>query len=660
MYEHLLSPFQVGNVTIKNRMAVAPLGSFKLMAGPKGEYNENAIEYLVERARGGFGLIVLGNVVGDMEVDKPNIVDGQIPPTYAPSTWKESAIRLTERIHVYGCKIFMQIGMGRGRMRASEKAPSVLPKYNNPSEMTEALTKEEIETKIKWVIHTAKMAKEAGFDGVEIHAMHWGYLLDQFAMAITNKRTDEYGGDLEHRLTCARKIVEGIKKVCGKDFPVSMRLGLKSYMKGFNQPSLDGSEEAGRTIEETIQVGKYLESFGYDMLNCNAGVYDAFYYCMPPAYLKKGHNLALAKKLKEAVNIPVLCAGRNDDPDLMEKAIAEGMCDGISLGRATLADPHFAKKVEMGCTAKIHPCIACGNCMASSFKNGSLTCAVNPQAMKEGMYPIEAAGVKKKVAVIGGGVGGMEAARILALRGHQVELYEKDSVLGGRLFDAGVHSFKESIRQLNEWYKLQMEELKVKVHLNTEMSAEDIKASDADAVILSVGSEPLMPASIKGIDSAKAVSCVDVLTGKRQVGQNVIVVGGGLVGAEMAYDYGLEGKNVTIVEALDALMDNDPAGVPYWTKDLLCELLERTKCKICTGCRLEEINDEGAVISRKDGSKEQLAADDVIMAIGFRKRASMYESLMGCGKEIYEITVGNGIGNIQTQVSSAFEIARKL
>lgn len=191
-YENLMKPLQVGSVTLKNRLAVSPLGSFYLMAGPKGEYNDNAIEYLLERARGGFGLIVLGNVVGDMEVDKPNIIDGQIPPSYAPKTWNESAIRLTERIHMYGCKVFMQIGMGRGRMRNTEKAPSVLPKYHDPSQMTEALTIEEIETKIKWTIKTAKMAKAAGFDGVEVHAMHWGYLLDQFAMAITNKRTDKY------------------------------------------------------------------------------------------------------------------------------------------------------------------------------------------------------------------------------------------------------------------------------------------------------------------------------------------------------------------------------------------------------------------------------------------------------------------------------------
>lgn len=659
-YDNLMQPLQIGKIIVKNRLAVAPLGSFYLMNGPKGEYNNNSIEYLLERARGGFGLIVLGNVVGDMESDKPNIIDGQIPPAYAPNTWKESAIRLTERVHAYGCKIFMQIGMGRGRMRANEKAPSRIPKYHNPSELTEELTAEEIEIKIKWMIKTAKMAKAGGFDGVEIHAMHWGYLLDQFAMAITNKRTDEYGGDLEQRLTCARKIVEGIKAECGADFPVSMRLGMKSYMKGFNQPSLDGSDEVGRTIEETCEVGKLLESFGYDMLNCNSGVYDAFYYCAPPAYIPKGYNLKLAKQLKSVVNIPVFCAGRNDDPDMIDDAIAEGMCDGISLGRPSLADPHYAKKIAMGCPEQIHPCIACENCMATTFSNGSPTCAVNPTAMKEGLYPLTAALRNKRVAVIGGGVAGMEAARIAAMRGHTVNLYEKDSVLGGRLFDAGVHSFKESIRELNEWYKLQLKDLGVNVHLNTPMSPDKIKALDAETVILALGSDPLMPKTIKGIDSKKAVSCVDVLTGKREVGEHVVIVGGGLVGAEMAYDYGLEGKKVTLVEALDNLMSNDPNGIPYWVRDMLIELLGTTNCDIRTGCRLDCINDKGAVILDSNGNQIEIEADDVIMAIGFRGRKSIADELRNSQKEVFEIVAGNGIGNIATQVNMAYEVARSI
>lgn len=659
-YENLMKPVKVGSITLKNRLSVAPLGSFFLMCGPKGEYTPNAIEYLTERARGGFGLITLGAVPADLRYDKPNIIDGQIPPLYAPKTFREAACRLVSRVHVYGTKIFMQVSMGHGRMRDTEKAPSSIPKLHFPDQLTEELTKEEIEGKIEQIINTAAFAKSCGFDGVEVHAMHWGYLLDQFAMSITNHRTDEYGGDLEHRLTAARKIVEGIKAACGKDFPVSMRMGLKSYMKGFNQPSLDGSDEAGRTIEESIEAAKLLEKFGYDMLNVNSGTYDSFYYCAPPAYMPKGYNLHLSKQVKAAINIPVFTAGRMDDPDMCEAAVANGETDGIALARPTLAEPHYAQKLAMGRADKIHPCISCQNCMMTTFSQGSPCCAVNPSAMREDLYGVEKALTSKKVIVVGGGVGGLEAARNATLRGHQVEIYESSDRLGGRLHEAGVHSFKESIRELIAWYEGEIRDLKIPVHLNTTLTAEQIKTMDADVVILAIGATPLMPRSIKGIDSAKAVSCVDVLDGKCAVGDNLVIVGGGLVGAEMAYDYALEGKKVTLVEALDDIMANDPAGVPPQVHDMLAELLERYKVEMLLGHRLAEINDTGAVVLNKNGDSRAVPADDVIVAIGFRSRQSMVPELMECGKEVYEIVAGNGIGSIATQVFSAYEIAHKL
>jgi 2-enoate reductase len=280
--------------------------------------------------------------------------------------------------------------------------------------------------------------------------------------------------------------------------------------------------------------------------------------------------------------------------------------------------------------------------------------------MKEGIYPITRAVVERKIAVIGGGVGGMETARIAAVRGHKVDLYERNGELGGRLFEAGIHSFKESIRELIAWYKLQMKSANITLHMNKELSQEDIKKLDADVIIMSVGSEVLMPKSIQGIDAAKAASCTDVLDGKRKVGDNLVIVGGGLVGAEMAYDYCLDGKKVTLVEALGRLMDNDPNGVPYWVRDMLTELLERHHCNVFLNSRLESITEKGALICGKDDVRTEIRADDVIIAIGFRSRTSMIRDLMGCGKEVYEIVAGNGIGNVASQVSSAYEIARKL
>ncbi len=658
-YKNLMSPLKIGGMTVKNRYAVAPMGS-PALSGSRGEHNRDALAYYTERARGGFGLIVTGNIVADMEVQKPNLVEGPIPPSHAPSIWRESSLRLTRRVHAYGTKILMQIGFGHGRMRPGQKTPSPIPRYGNPSEITQALTREEIETKIGYMIKTAKLAQGAGFDGVEIHAMHWGYLLDQFAMSISNFRTDEFGGDLEGRMTVARRIIQGIRAACGKDFVISMRLGMKSYIRGFEQDSLFGEEEAGRTLEEACEIARLLEKYGCDMLNVNAGIYDSFYYCVSPAYLPKCFNLELAKEVKKAVSIPVFTAGRMDDPDRCEKAVADGETDGISLGRASLAEPHYARKVQMGCPEKIRPCISCGNCMRTLFADGSLTCAVNPSSMKEGDYGLEKALTKRKIVVVGGGAAGMEAALVSAERGHDVTLIEKSGRLGGRLYDAGVHSFKISIRQLAEWFEYSLAERGVTVLLNTEATPKTLKESGADAVIFATGADPLMPKAIEGIDSRKAVSCTDVLEGKREPGDRIVIVGAGLVGAEMAYDYAKEGKKVYLVDALGDILANDADGVPFQTRMMLNRLLDYHGVTKLLGYRLKKIDETGAVVTDEYGHDTALEADDVIIAVGFRKRPSMLRELDGEGIETYEIVAGNAIGSIATQVSDAYEIARCL
>lgn len=659
-YPHSFTPLNIGKVQIRNRYALAPMGTGS-MGGPKGEYTDNTIEYYLERARGGFGLIVMGSIIVDMEAQKPDLINGPIPPAYAPSVWRESACRLVERIHAYGTKVFMQLGFGHGRQKPGQKAPSPIPRYADPSEICEPITVEEIHTKIRYMVKTAKMAKDAGFDGVEVHAMHWGYLLDQFAMALCNFREDEYGGSLENRLRVHKEIVEGIKAECGQDFPVSIRMGMKSYIKGFHKPSLFGDEEAGRTIEEACEIAKLLESYGYDMLDCNSGIYDSFYYAVAPAYMDKGYNIKLAKEIKKHVSIPVFVAGKMNDPELCEQAIANGEIDGVALGRAGLADGAYPQKLMRGRPDKIHPCIACGNCMASSFSKVSATCAVNPIGMRPGQYPLTRAVQPKKVLVVGGGVGGMEAARTAATRGHSVTLVERSDKLGGRLFDAGVHKFKQDIRNLAKWYAQELKDLGVTVKLGTEMTTEDIRSSGADAVIFSIGADPVMPRSIPGIDHPKAVSCTDVLSGKRTVGQKVAIIGAGLVGAEMAYDMAKEeGKEIVLVDGLDDILSNDPDGVPFQTRWMLNELLDLHGVRKYMGHMLAGINDQGCVLKSKSGELVPIEADDVIIAIGFRARKSMYEALYGTDMEVYEIVAGNGIGSIASQVNAAYEITRNL
>ncbi|TQI67078.1 FAD-dependent oxidoreductase [Clostridium sp. KNHs216] len=660
-FENLCKPFKIGKVTVKNRFCMAPMGG-NFMFGPKGEYNQEGIQYYVERAKGGFGLIFTGILSPDMDVDPFSSVESN-SPLYAPMTFRRSAIELTDRVRSYGSNIFAQITMGLGRNYEGLYAPSELPVYGaSDNKMSRALTKEQIKKKIEAVVNTAGLAKSSGFNGVEVHSIHWGYLLDQFAMSLTNKRTDEYGGSLENRLRAAREILDGIKQVCGADFPVTMRLGLKTYVKAFGKATLTGDEEAGRTLEEGVRIAQLLESYGYDALSVDTGIYDSFYYALPPMYMPKGYMTDIAGEAKKAVKIPILAGSRMNDPRIAEQAIKDGKIDAVVLARASLADPCFPKKVEMGKPEKIRPCIACNQ--ACGYRALSLganqSCAVNPAAAREVWYRLERASRPKKIVIVGGGVAGMEAARTATLRGHQVSVYEKSDSLGGHLISGGAHSFKTEVKELNEWYEQELMDLNVDIHTGMELTAEKIKAMKADAVILAVGSVPVMP-KLPGIDSPKVASSVDALRGKKKIGEHVVVIGGGLVGCEMALEYAKEGKKVTVVEALDTILSaGDPVPVP--NKQMLEDLFEYHKIELVTGHKLVEVNNKGAVVAPASGSdsSKEIEADSVVIAIGFKPQPSMARELFETGAEIYEIGDGKHVGNIQWAIWEANEIAREI
>lgn len=657
-YEHLFSPLQIGSITVKNRYAVGPMGGRHFLYGTKGEYSLNGINYWTERAKGGFGLIVTGSNVANLTVDPFDPVNGNPNPLYAKTVFSHGARQTLERVHDYGGKMFLQISMGPGRMRDG-KSCSPIPRYKAPDQLTEELTPGEIELKIGDMVKMAEFAKACGYDGVEIHGMHWGYLLDQFAMAYTNHRTDEYGGDLDGRLTVHRKIVQGIKAACGKDFPVSFRMCVKTFMAGYNKSTLTGEGEVGRTIEEAVEIAKKFESYGVDMLNVNTGTYDTFYYCVAPYYMPKGYNIKYARKIKEAVHIPVFAAGKMDDHELCEAAIADGSIDGVTLARASLCDPDYPRKVFMGAVDKIRPCISCTNCIDTNLAGGVPLCSVNPAAMNEYNYGVQPATRKKKVIVVGGGIAGMEAARTCRLRGHDVELYEASDRLGGHLIEAGSHPFKDGIAALNLWYQRELEDLEIPVHLNAPLDAARVRAQKPDAVILAVGSSHFMP-PIPGIDHKKSVNCYDALMKTVPVGDTVVVVGGGMTGCELAYDLAVyEKKQVTLVEALDSVMAAGPA-VPKAVKTMLLDLMEMGRVQIMTGHKIAAINDEGAVVLDKEGHETTLRADTVIMAIGLKPKQDMTGELMGSGIEVYKTGDGLQVGNIRSCVSGAYEIARSL
>ncbi len=653
----LMTPFNIGKVTVKNRYCMGPMGGGHHFEAD-GTWKNSTIEYYAARARGGFGLIFGGVMTPDMEVESP----GNSSPLMNPVKWRVTGSRLAETVHAHGTKMFPQFTMGYGRNYPGMLSTSEHEVYMYPDLKSPVITKEQIKRKIEQIVEGAKIIKSSDFDGVEVHSIHWGYLLDQFAMALTNRREDEYGGSLENRLRVCKEIVEGIKAECGSDFPVTMRMSLKTYMKGFNKASFDGEDEAGRTLEEGIEICRLLESYGYDALSVDVGTYDSFYYACPPCYVPRGHGLDFYAEARKAVNIPILAGSRMGDPYMCAEALEQGKADAFVLSRPSLADPDLPNKVAKGMPEKIRPCIGCNQgCVGRLLEKGlPFTCAVNPRAFRESETPVLPALQKKKIVIAGGGVAGMEAARTSVMRGHDVVLFEKTGVLGGDLLSAGAHSFKKEILELNEFYKSEMRDLNIDVRLQTEATPDVILAEKPDTVILATGAESIMPASIKGIDHEKAVSSVDILTGKKQAGDRIVVVGGGNVGLETAIEYAMEGKKVVVVEALDAVLGKGDF-VPQQNRMWMMDAMDYYGVEVRTSTLLQEINDAGAVVKKADSEEtEVIPADTVICALGFRSRPSMRDALSAYDVEILE--VGNGVkpSNIIAAIGNAFEVARTL
>lgn len=654
-YEHLGKPLQIGRLTIKNRFCMAPIGGGQHHL-PGGGLKDETIQYLIERAKGGFGLIFTGAIAADGTVDPYTGVGPTILQN--PDAFKITATELNERAGAYGTKIFAQITMGLGRNYPNLPAPSAVHVFRHPGEVSPELTIDQIKSKIESVVKASKIAKDSGFSGVEVHSIHWGYLLDQFALSMMNHRTDEYGGSLENRLRAAKEILEGIKQECGSDFPVSMRLGLKTFVKGFEQASLTGEEEIGRTLEEGVEIAKLLESYGYDCLNVDMGIYDSFYYACPPMYMPKGYLVELAAKAKEAVNIPILAGGRMNEADIAENAIQDGKIDAVVLGRAALADPEYPNKVLTGHTEKIRPCIACNQGCITRLQQGKQpTCAVNPVAMREVRYALRPCVQPKKVVVVGGGVAGMEAARTAAMRGHKVFLYEKNGSLGGNLIPGGSHSFKKEVRELNAWYQNELKALPVEIHTGETVTSEQLRNMDADVIILATGSVPVMP-NIPGMDDKKVLGCMEAFAHPEKVGQKVMVIGGGLVGCEMALDYAQDGKEVMVVEALPKILS---AGIlsPIPNGQMIHDLFEHHHVTVLEKHRLSAV-ENGKVILESDGQKKVLDADTVVIAVGFRPAPSMAQELQRCGAVVYEIGDGQKVSTILHAVWDGYEVGNNI
>ena len=655
-YDVLARPYNIGKVEIKNRFAVISMTMGELTSDEQGGFSDNFIHYLTLRAKGGFGLIIPGAATTDRSVD-PYAALG--PNVNENTHWQERAKVLTDAVHEAGAKIFCQLTMGLGRNYPGLPGPSENPVWRNPDLKSPELTTEQIQSKIADVIAGAVVAKDCGYDGVEIHAMHWGYLLDQMAMAFYNRREDEYGGSLENRLRCAREIVEGIHEKCGRDFPVGMRLGLKTYIKDYDKATLTGEEEVGRTLEEGVEIAKLLEQYGYDFLDTDTGTYDSFYYACPPMYNPQGFMIPLAAAAKKVVKIPVLAGGRMQDYDLAAEAVEKGEIDAVGLGRPSLAEPNYPNKVIAGETDKIRPCIGCNmGCFRRCVETGEpVSCAVNPQAARELVMPLKPGDGKKKIVVVGGGVAGMEAARTAALRGYDVTLFEKTDHLGGHIVEAGAHSFKQEIAKLNAWYQQELEHLGVDIRINHKPCMNCIHKESPDAVVLATGTKPSEPL-IPGLE--KAVSSLDAINHPEKLGNTVVIVGGGLVGCEIALDEANHGKTVTVVEALDDIMAAGGAGAPYPNKQMIVDLFEAKGVKVLTSTKLSSVTDEGALVTTAEGEEQLLKADTVVSALGFRPVKNLKEELLAEGLPVCEIGDATGAGTILKAIWDAYEAANQL
>ncbi|MBR4018645.1 MAG: FAD-dependent oxidoreductase, partial [Clostridia bacterium] len=644
------------------------------------KFDKEAAKLFLERANNNVGLIIPG--IAPLRDTFWGKWLWQNPKMF------EDLKEYMEEIHKTGAKLFIQLTAGMGRSWAITEliaplhknkftrallkpvldtshelaSPSPLPSRWDPEITTPEMTKEQIHEIIEAFAKTAKLCKDAGVDGVEVHAVHEGYLLDQFTMEWTNKRTDEYGGSFENRYRFPVEVVQAIKAACGNDFPVSLRYSVESKVKGFREGAVPGEEyvEVGRNMEESERAAKYLQDAGYDMLNADNGTYDSWYWAHPPMYMPQNCNLESVAHIKKFVDIPVVCAGRME-PDVGAQAVADGLIDGVGIARQFLTDPEWITKLIEDRLEDIKPCICChAGCFNFSSSKGKANtqdltdtmglarCALNPQTMQSKKYYVKPAAKAKNVAVIGGGIGGMEAALLLTKRGHKVTLYEKSGELGGVFIAAAAPSFKEKDKALIAWYRRELSKYPIEVKLNTEVT--DIAALGADEVIIATGAVAnRIP--VKGIE--KGIQAIDFLRGRQDVGENVAIIGGGLTGCEIAYELYLNGKKPVIVEMMDDLICGK--GICLANTSFLRDFFKANKVPVHLETSLKEIKDGAITVAGKDGNAFDIPADSVILSTGYKSAPIAQKA-----KNVHIIGDAAKVGNLRTVIWGVWDVCMKI
>ncbi len=626
----------IGKMKLKNRIVMGPMGT---TGEADGGYNRNAIHYFAERAKGGTGLIITGaNIVSTKYEDRPCTELSNFHHV-------DRLAMLVERCHHYEAKVCVQITPGLGRMVFTDPftppySASECKSFWFPDLKCSPLSVEDIHYLVDKIGFGASLAKAAGADAVELHA-YGGYLLDQFHSKQWNTRTDEYGGDLRGRMRFTLEAIESIRKYCGGDFPLLVKFTACHGVPG------------GRELEEGVEMAKILEEAGTDAIHVDVGCYEAWYKAISTVYNKPAHQIQAVKAVKETVSVPVLGQGKLSEPELAEQVLEEGTAYFVVLGHQMLADPYWASKVKEGRFYDIVPCIGCNECLYAGFSGKHYYCAVNPlcYAEKDYMLP-EKNKDKKKVLVIGGGPGGMEAAITAAQRGYDVTLFEKTSRLGGNLWAAGLPTFKHDVLKLIDYMENKIHRLGVDVKYRKDSSAKEIIKGNYDKVVIAAGSTSLMP-PIPGIEFA--VPSTDILTGKKPAGKKVVVVGGGLVGCETAAYVKEAADEVTIIEMLDDILvtanhsrNNDQA---------LRDMLAERQVNIITSAKVKKIT-ANSVIYEAAGKESFISCNTVIIAAGYKPNDSLADELDGKVKSLSVVGDAEAPRKILTAVHEAYHAIR--
>ena len=644
-FPNLFTPGKIGTLKVKNRIIKAPQSTG--MSNVDGSVSERLIRHYRELARGGSGLIIVEYAYVDKIASKSahcqlGICDNEHIPGLAwlADTIKDNGAKAGIQIEHCGRQKFL----GTQPIKSSSRIPwpALLERCGRDA-IPEELTIDEILDIVEAFGDAAKRAVDAGFDLIEIHGAH-GYLLTNFFSPHTNKRNDCYGGSLENRMRIYIQVVRNIREKIGNDFPLTIRLSGTDY------------EPDGFPIEDTIQLAKALEREGIDAIHVSGGDHHTMIHQVSPMAIPVCHNVWAAEAIKKEVKIPVIASGSITLPRYAEDIIASGKADFVALGRPLWADPYWPQKAMEGRPEDIRPCIRCNEgCLERTFfKFKAVTCAVNPTVGREGELEITPAKKLKKIAVIGGGPAGMEAARVCALRGHNVTIYEKNR-LGGVLHEASTPDFKADIRAFRDYLITQINKLNIKV-VKEEATPASIKDGGYDVIVVAVGGVPIKP-DVPGIDKPIVISALDILNGKKEAKQKVVVVGGGLVGTEIALFLAEQGKDVSIVEMLDEIMKD----VATTDKLAYSEKIAKANIKIFTGQKLQEVKDNGVVIVSKNGDLTEIEADTVVIAVGFAPQKNIISEFeKNTGIEVY--TIGDCVqpGKIFDAIHTAYKTALRI